>query len=195
MEHRKTTPGENGEHGRGFMSRVRERASEQLNAQKDQAGEGIGSAAQAVRQSTQRLRDERHDTVAHYIESAADQLDRLANRLKGKNITELFDDAQRFARRQPALFVGSAFALGLLGSRFLKSSDPDGDANQKSGDRDYSRTHFAGPFRRPDVRTPGSGRYLRRAGHASDHGHRGPPRDRHRDGSGTTRAVLDKETD
>ena len=29
---------------------------------------------------------------------------------------------QRFARRQPAVFIGSAFALGLVGARFLKSS-------------------------------------------------------------------------
>jgi hypothetical protein len=31
-------------------------------------------------------------------------------------------EAEDFARRQPALFLGGAFALGLLGARFLKSS-------------------------------------------------------------------------
>jgi len=30
---------------------------------------------------------------------------------------------QRFARKQPALFVGSAFAIGVIGARFLKSSN------------------------------------------------------------------------
>lgn len=108
----------------GFIGRVRERASAQLNTQKDRATDGIGSAVQAVRQSTQQLRDQKHDTVARYIEQAADQLDRFANRIKDKNVNELLDDAQRFARRQPALFIGGAFALGLLGSRFFKSSSP-----------------------------------------------------------------------
>lgn len=127
------------------MNRVRERASAQLNTQKDQATEGIGSAVNAVRQSTQKLRDERHDTVAQYIESAADQLDRFANRLKDKNVGELFDDAQRFARRQPGLFIGGAFFLGLLGSRFLKSSDPDRHSDQAWNERGYSRTQFDEP--------------------------------------------------
>lgn len=132
------------------MNRVRERASAQLNTQKDQATEGIGSAVSAVRQSTQKLRDERHDTVANYIESAADQLDRFANRLKDKNVSELFDDAQRFARRQPGLFIGGAFFLGLLGSRFLKSSDPDRHSSGDRSERGYSRTQFDDlPYRRP----------------------------------------------
>ena len=46
----------------------------------------------------------------------------FSERLKNKDVTELLNDAQRLARRQPALFVGGAFALGLLGARFLKSS-------------------------------------------------------------------------
>jgi hypothetical protein len=31
-------------------------------------------------------------------------------------------NVEDFARRQPALFIGGAFMLGLLGARFLKSS-------------------------------------------------------------------------
>lgn len=122
----------------GFMGRVRERASEQLNTQKNKATEGIGTAAHAVRQSTQQLRDQRHDTIAQYVESAADQLDRFASRLKEKNVSDLLEDAQRFARRQPALFIGGAFALGLLGSRFFKSSSAERQMDRMYGD-DYSR--------------------------------------------------------
>ena len=128
----------------GFMGRVRERATTQLNTQKDRATEGIGSAAQAVRQSTQQLRDQRHDTVARYIEQAADRLDRFATRLKERNVTELLDEAQRLARRKPALFIGGAFALGLLGSRFFKSSSPERQMDRTYGG-DYSRgTEFGG---------------------------------------------------
>ena len=47
-------------------------------------------------------------------------------------------DAQRLARRQPALFVGGAFALGLLGARFLKSSSPEHRYAGYSGERDLS---------------------------------------------------------
>lgn len=110
----------------GIAGRVRERAAAQLETQKGRATEGIGSVAQAVRQSTQQLRDQQHDTIAQYVEKAADQLDRFSTRLREKNVSELFDDVQRFARRQPALFIGAAFAAGLIGARFLKSSNEGG---------------------------------------------------------------------
>jgi len=108
--------------GNGIAERVRERASAELTTQKERATDGLGTIAQVVRRSTQQLRDQQHDTVAQYIEQAADQLERLSTRLKEKNVSELLNDAQRLARRQPALFIGGAFVLGLLGARFLKSS-------------------------------------------------------------------------
>jgi ElaB/YqjD/DUF883 family membrane-anchored ribosome-binding protein len=106
----------------GIVGRARERATAQLSSQKDRATDGMGSVAHAVRQSTQQLREQHHDTIAQYIEKAADQLDKMSARLREKNVNELIDDAQRLARRQPALFIGAAFAVGLLGARFLKSS-------------------------------------------------------------------------
>jgi hypothetical protein len=105
-----------------IVGRVREQATAQLASQKNKATDGLGSVAQAVRQTTRQLRDEQHDTVARYAEQAADQIERFSQRLKDKDVGELVNDAQQLARRQPALFVGGAFALGLLGARFLKSS-------------------------------------------------------------------------
>lgn len=106
----------------GLMKKVKEGAVSQLNTQKDRATDGIGSVARAVRQTTQPLRDAKQETIAHYVEQAAGQLDRLSNTLKEKNVSDLVDDAQRFARRNPAIFIGSAFALGLVAARFFKSS-------------------------------------------------------------------------
>jgi len=105
-----------------LAGKIRETATTQLGRQKDRATEGIGSVVQAVRNSTQQLRSEQHDTAARFIEQAADQIERFSNQLKQKDVGQLLDDAQRVARRQPALFIGSAFALGLLSARFLKSS-------------------------------------------------------------------------
>ena len=126
----------------GLVGKVREQATAQLSSQKDKATEGLGSVAQAVRQTTQHLRDNQHETVAHYAEQAAEQIERFSQGLKNKDVGELMNDAQRLARRQPALFVGGAFALGLLGARFLKSSSPD--------DRDaygsYGATGYGGSY-------------------------------------------------
>src|SRR5829696_5247772 len=106
----------------GIMDKVRDGATSQLSTQKDRATDGIGSVAQAVRQSTQHLRDNQHDTIAQYVEQAANQLERFSTRLKEKDVSELLRDAQQLAKRRPAVFIGSAFAIGLLGARFLKSS-------------------------------------------------------------------------
>jgi hypothetical protein len=119
----------------GIMNRVREQAGSQLNTQKNRATDGLGTVAHAVRETTQRLRDDNHETVARYAEQAAEQIERFSQGLRNKDVGELMHDAQRLARRQPALFVGGAFTLGLLGARFLKSSSPE---HSRSYGYDYS---------------------------------------------------------
>ena len=117
--------GENGNGaGAGIVERVRERAGVQLATQKDKASDGLGTVARAFRRTTQDLREQQHDSLAQYIEGAADQLERLSSGLKNRNVGDLFHDVQKVARRQPVVFVGSAFAIGLLGARFFKSSSP-----------------------------------------------------------------------
>lgn len=119
----------------GIVNRVKESATAQLTNQKDRGTDALGSVAQAVRSSTQRLRDEQHDTIAGYVDKAADQIDSWSRRLKEKDIDELLTDVQRLARRQPAVFIGSAFALGLVGARFLKSSRQQNEYGQGSESR------------------------------------------------------------
>jgi hypothetical protein len=108
--------------GPSLVDRVRESATAQLSTQKDRATESLGTIARAVRDTSQPLRTHQQDTIAQYVEQAADQIDRFSARLRDRDVTELIDDAQQFARRQPALFVGAAFAAGVIAARFLKSS-------------------------------------------------------------------------
>lgn len=130
-------PGSHGSESgdQGFVDRVRERAGAQLTSQKDRATDGIGTIAQAVRKTTQELRNDKHEGMADYVERAADQLDRLSAHLKGKDVGELFREAGDLARRKPVVFVGSAFVIGLLGARFLKSSRQSTDAAQPAWQR------------------------------------------------------------
>jgi hypothetical protein len=132
--------GNNGQAGAGLLDKVKQGATAQLSTQKDRATEGIGSVVDAVRQSTQHLRENQHDTIAQYVDQAAGQLERWANQLKEKNVGDLLQEAQQLARRRPAVFIGSAFAVGLLGARFLKSSRERQSAsysNRSGGDDIY----------------------------------------------------------
>ncbi len=124
----------------GIVGKVRERATAQLNTQKDRATDGLGTIAHAVRQTTDKLREDQQDVVAQYVEKAADQIERFSNSLREKDVTELLEDAQRFARRQPALFIGGSFAVGLLAARFLKSSSDARPVNEYSVETDTDYT-------------------------------------------------------
>jgi hypothetical protein len=106
------------------VDQARQQVSSRLAGQKDRAAEGLTSVAQALRQTSQQLREQDQQTVTGYIESAASQVERVSNYLKHNDLGGLIDDVEQFARRQPALFLGGTFVLGLLGARFLKSSRP-----------------------------------------------------------------------
>lgn len=112
--------------------RVTERAS--------RSAEDIDHVARALRRTRQDLGE---STAAPYVDKAADQLERFSRFLRDANPADVVRDVERFARREPLLFLGGAFALGLLGARFLKSSahhdevswsrDDDGDARFQRG--------------------------------------------------------------
>lgn len=107
---------------RGIVDKVRQSATSQLTNQKNRALDGLDTVAQAVHQTSQQLRDEKHDAIAGYVDEAVNQIERLSQQLRQRDIAELFHDLQQLSQRQPALFIGGAFVLGLVGGRFLKSS-------------------------------------------------------------------------
>ena len=136
--------GEAQERSAGIVDRVKESAAAQLTTQKNRGTDALGQVANAVRSSTQKLREERQETIAGYVDKAADHIDNWSRRLREKDIDELMSDVQRLARRQPAVFIGSAFALGLVGARFFKSSRQQNEYGYGDESR---RTRYGGTSR------------------------------------------------
>lgn len=102
---------------------VQEQATSRLEEQKERAAGGLGSLAEAVRQTGQELRaKEQGAGVAAYADTAAEQIERAASFLRTRDVPQLLDEVEDIAQRQPALFLGGAIALGFLGARFLLSS-------------------------------------------------------------------------
>jgi hypothetical protein len=97
---------------------AKEQVEGTLATQKDRAAEGLGSVAQALRQTGENL----EGGSGTYLNRAADQIERLSGYLGARDIRDLVGQVESFARREPVLFLGGAFALGLLGARFLKAS-------------------------------------------------------------------------
>lgn len=104
-----------------LVDAAREQATEQIATQKDRAASSLGILAQALHQAGQQVREQDDTKLATYVDSAADQVERLAGALEERDILQLINEAGRFARREPALFLASAFALGFVGTRFLRS--------------------------------------------------------------------------
>ena len=123
----------------GVMDQVKQQASTRVNEQKARAAQGLGSVASAIRQASEHMRAE-NQTLAAYADKAVDQIQLFADRMRDKDPAEMVQDVERFARRNPAAFVGGAFFLGLGLARFLKSSSAHGERSR--GDAWHRDTEF-----------------------------------------------------
>jgi ElaB/YqjD/DUF883 family membrane-anchored ribosome-binding protein len=113
---------------------ARDSAGTSLNQSRSQAADRITGIAEAVRGTSERLRSDNQPGVANLTDSLADQVDRLSSYLRDRDLGEVRRDLEQFARRQPAVAVGVALALGMLGARFIKSSQRRGAGGGYGGD-------------------------------------------------------------
>ena len=82
----------------------------------------------ALRETAEQLRKQGQGSVGQYADKAADQVERFSGYLRETDVDQIADEVRSFARSRPALFLGSAGALGFLATRFLKSSSRGGDS-------------------------------------------------------------------
>jgi hypothetical protein len=101
---------------------ARDSATSSLNDSRHQAADRIGGIASAVRSTSEHLRSENQAGVADLTDSLAEQVERLSSYLRDRDLRAFRDDVESFARRKPAVAVGIALGLGMLGARFFKSS-------------------------------------------------------------------------
>jgi len=135
-----------------IANQAREQLDTQFESKKDKAVDTIGDIASALRGTGEKLKGV--GPLGDVAGRAADGMDRVSKFFDGKQIGDVVRDVEQFARREPAIFVGAAFAIGLLGGRFLKSSTHQADApNLAAGqslgsdyddDRFTSRSSYAG---------------------------------------------------
>jgi hypothetical protein len=103
---------------------AKEQVATRLSSEKTRAVHSLGSVAEALRQTGQQLRTQDAEIPTQYIDRVASEVERISGYLERRDVGELVRDMEQLARRQPTLFLGGAFVLGLIGARFLKSSAP-----------------------------------------------------------------------
>jgi len=118
--------GEAKEKAQNVMDQTKDMLEEQLATRKQGAAGELVDVANALRQTSQQLDG---NSVAPYVAKAADQLERASNYVRTADLREMQRGVESFARREPLLFIGGAFALGMVAARFLKASAATMEAN------------------------------------------------------------------
>lgn len=115
----------------------------------EQAGERIRALAAQLQNASNSLH-EQDPLAARLAERASRSIDGVAQYVSSASAQSLIRDTEQLARRQPALFFGGAFLLGLTAARFLKASSPEGSLERPRG-YDYDQ----GTIPRPQDRDSG----------------------------------------
>ena len=134
-----------------LVDQARQAAMSQVTSQKDRAAGGLETAAGLLRGAGEQLRALDQPTVAQYVDSAADRAQQFSDQLRTQDVGQLVEATERFARRQPMLFVGTALTAGFLATRFLRSSGRQqgtetGSYSATGGTRPYGGDVYASGY-------------------------------------------------
>ena len=141
-----------GTESRGLVDKGKERVRTTVDDGKARVARTLSSVATSLKSSSSEMQTGEAAAIGGVVERVADQIDRAANYLEQSDVSEIVGGVERFARRNPAAFIGAAFAVGILGARFLKSSsraqltayDSGVDATGQFGDREVRTTPIGG---------------------------------------------------
>lgn len=122
---------------------AQETATVQLTSQKERAASTLNTIAQTLRDSGQNLRGEQPQ-IASLTDEAARRVEDVSNYVRQHEVRDLVREAENFARREPALFLGGAFAIGFLAARFLKASSPSSDRYAQGSYEGTGSPRYAG---------------------------------------------------
>jgi len=96
--------------------------AEQLAQDQKQAGTGhMRTLATAVHGAAREL-EAGMPKIANSVHDVAQRIEQTADDLSNRNVEELFEGFDNYARKQPAIVFGGALMAGFVLSRFLKSS-------------------------------------------------------------------------
>lgn len=97
---------------------------QQADRGREMAAEGLDKVASTVRRLSTDMQFDQPQ-IANVAMTAADKADDVARYLRDTDARQIISNVEDTARRQPLLFIGGAFLLGLAASRLIKAGSPD----------------------------------------------------------------------
>ena len=109
--------------------KVAETTVSRIEEQKAGVTGGLRSVADSMRKVGDNLNQSKSNEktpvseyTAHYAETAANKIEQVAGYFETRDLRAITRDVENYAKQNPAVFIGTAFAVGFLAARFLKSS-------------------------------------------------------------------------
>jgi hypothetical protein len=124
----------------------------------DQAASGVGTVAATIRRVSAEM-ETSQPQIAEFASTAADQAESVARYLRENDVRQIIGNVEDVARRQPLLFLGGAFLLGMAASRFIKAA-----GGQQPAQRSGYRSGYATSYDAGTGRSAGNGGYWANAG-------------------------------
>ena len=124
IEHTQRSAGE-------AIGQARQKTTSWVEMQLDSAADSLSSLAGTMRDASAQFRttDPAHmGQVAEVATGVADAVENVSTHLRDATVDDILTETNTFARHQPALFLGGAFAVGFLLARFLKSTSASANA-------------------------------------------------------------------
>jgi ElaB/YqjD/DUF883 family membrane-anchored ribosome-binding protein len=98
-------------------------ATAQVASQQERLASTLDTVAQSLRDTGSSVRDQQPQ-IATISDVAAQRIEGFSTYLRQHDLTDLIGETESFARREPVMFLGAAFAVGFVAARFLKTSAP-----------------------------------------------------------------------
>jgi hypothetical protein len=141
---------EAGEEATQRVGHLAERAADlglqQADKGRQTAAEGVESVAQTIRRVSTDMQ-ESQPQIANVALTAADQAEQFAQYLRQTDARQMLSSVEDVARRQPLLFIGGGFLLGMAVSRFIKAaggSSSQGQTGQLGYESGYATGYQSG---------------------------------------------------
>jgi len=125
------------------ISDIKEEATSAYIAQRDRVVESLTALASALKMTSQNLtKDAAGSTqdgnaamaLGPFVEEAADRISQSATFLRDRDMSSLMHEAQTLAKKQPLLFLGAMFGVGIAGARMFKGMSESGNSSSASSE-------------------------------------------------------------
>lgn len=110
---------------RQYMEMAKSALRKEAETTKGRIAGRASSLAESLRVAADHLDSRSEDQIARGARYAADEVEELVHAFGSRDVRQIVEEVDSFARRRPALFVGALAVAGFALGRFARSSAAD----------------------------------------------------------------------